>query len=286
MDLTDVRKNIDIVDSQIKELFQRRMELADQVAQVKAETGDDIFKPDREVAIIEKQSADIPAEVKQEYVALIKRMMAVSRKYQYGRTLEMRDCLNISWKDRFDEPASVAMIKPELYICNMVSKDIVTTADNFEEVGTMVQNGAVDAGIGILEDISVKAADDLHIMLARKNLYINRCDVVMDSGIRKKVGLFSKDLIVLPEHNRLKVMFVCRNESGSLAAVLSMISDYNANLTEIHSRPNREDNWNYEFYVEFEGNLLTKDTQALVFQLRSETQYFQILGSYFCEGDF
>ena len=48
MTLADVRKNIDRVDKEIKKLFRERMELADQVAQVKAETEDDIYKPDRE----------------------------------------------------------------------------------------------------------------------------------------------------------------------------------------------------------------------------------------------
>ena len=89
--------------------------------------------------------------------------------------------------------------------------------------------------------------------------------------------------ILLENHNRLKIMFVCRNKSGSLASVLSMISDYGVNLTEIHSVPFRRDEWNYRFYIEMDGNLLTKETQALVFQLMNETEEFKILGSYFCE---
>lgn len=48
MTLADVRKNIDRVDKEIKQLFKERMVLADNVAQVKAETEDDIYKPDRE----------------------------------------------------------------------------------------------------------------------------------------------------------------------------------------------------------------------------------------------
>ena len=38
MTLADVRKNIDRVDKEIKQLFKERMVLADNVAQVKAET--------------------------------------------------------------------------------------------------------------------------------------------------------------------------------------------------------------------------------------------------------
>ena len=43
MTLADVRKNIDRVDKEIKQLFKERMVLADNVAQVKAETEDDIY---------------------------------------------------------------------------------------------------------------------------------------------------------------------------------------------------------------------------------------------------
>ena len=54
MDLSDVRKNIDRVDAEIRKLFVERMTLADQVACIKAETEDKIYKPDREEIIIKK----------------------------------------------------------------------------------------------------------------------------------------------------------------------------------------------------------------------------------------
>ena len=43
MELSDIRKEIDAVDAEIKELFQKRMQLADEVAKVKAETNDAKF---------------------------------------------------------------------------------------------------------------------------------------------------------------------------------------------------------------------------------------------------
>lgn len=89
MTLEEVRKQIDVVDKQIKSLFKERMMLADQVARVKAESEDAIYKPDREEAIITKLTGDVDDSIKKEYTALIKRIMEVSRKYQYGRTLEL-----------------------------------------------------------------------------------------------------------------------------------------------------------------------------------------------------
>ena len=66
MTLADVRKNIDRVDKEIKQLFKERMVLADNVAQVKAETEDDIYKPDREEAIISNLTGDVDDNAYQE----------------------------------------------------------------------------------------------------------------------------------------------------------------------------------------------------------------------------
>lgn len=285
MTLDDVRVNIDRVDKQIKELFQERMELADQVAQVKAETGDNIFKPDREVAIISRLTEDVEPGIKREYIALIKRIMEISRKYQYGRTLEMRDCLDLKWDTEDTDPKQVAMLKTELYLCDMVSKDSVKTFDSFDKIGDSIESGLVDAGIGVLQDVSVGVSDEMHTMLVKKNLKINKCKIVEADNRRKKIVMFSKKLVVRPEDNRLKFMFVCNNKSGALASILSMISDYNVTLTEIHSKPDEAFSWNYEFYAEIEANLLQKEIQALVFQLKNETEFFKILGSYECRGD-
>ena len=53
-----------------------------------------------------------------------------------------------------------------------------------------------------------------------------------------------------------------------LSSILSMISDYGVNLTEIHSRPFEEgDTWNYRFFAELSANMDTKEIRALLYQL-------------------
>ena len=154
MTLSDVRKNIDRVDKEIKQLFKERMMLADNVARVKAETDDDIYKPDREETIIANLTGDVDDDIKMEYTALIKRIMEISRKYQYGRTLELRNCLNVDYEENEPEIDAVAMIKPELYICQGCSRDKVVAVDSYDDVYELIKSGKVDAGMGILEDIS------------------------------------------------------------------------------------------------------------------------------------
>ncbi len=93
MKLEEIRVGIDSVDNQLKELFVERMKLADGVARAKSETADDIFKPDREDIIIERLTEGVSSDIVKEYTAFIKKVMEVSRKYQYGKTIELREGL-------------------------------------------------------------------------------------------------------------------------------------------------------------------------------------------------
>ena len=164
---------------------------------------------------------------------------------------------------------------------------ITPTRMSYEEIGNYIKEGKADAGIGIIEEVGIGVSDELHNLLAEKDLYITHCKVQEDGGVRRKVVTFTDKLVVLPSHNRVKVMFECPNHSGSISSILSMISDYGVNLTEIHSRPFWKDNsWNYKFFVEMNANIDTKEIRALIYQLSQETAYLKILGSYACEGDF
>ena len=145
MDLSDVRKNIDRVDGEIRRLFVERMTLADQVACIKAKTEDKIYKPDREEVIIKKQTEGMKPELVREYTALIKRIMEVSRKYQYGRTLELRQCFPFEYTKVPAVILKPAMVREELYTCEDYSKDKVITVASYEEVADYIKEGKAAA---------------------------------------------------------------------------------------------------------------------------------------------
>ena len=284
MTLEEVRKNIDRVDGKIRELFIERMGLADQVARIKAETEDTIYKPEREAVILKKQSENMDPHLVKEYRALIKRIMEISRKYQYGRTLELRNCFPFRFAKEDMRPDAVAMLSEEVYICEEYRREQIHTAESYNEIAQMIASGEVQAGIGIMETVGDRESDELDDVLEEQELYINRCKVVQDRHGKKKVVEFSKNLTVTEKHDRLKICFVCPHISGMLGSVLSMISDYDVNLTEIHSIPcgeNEEEN--YRFFAELALNLQEKEAQALIYQLSCETRRLKILGSYYCE---
>jgi len=82
--LEEARKIINEVDSQMAELFVKRMRAAEMVFEYKKEFGLPILDQRREDAVIEKNSALIEDEVlKEYYYSYIKNLMSLSRAYQY-----------------------------------------------------------------------------------------------------------------------------------------------------------------------------------------------------------
>ncbi|MDO4265050.1 MAG: chorismate mutase [Eubacteriales bacterium] len=92
MELSEIRKEIDRIDTQMKELFLQRMACAEKVAEAKMKTGGDVFVPSREDEIIEKRTSDVE-NVKDEYTEFLRHLMSVSRRYQYGKLTEMQDAV-------------------------------------------------------------------------------------------------------------------------------------------------------------------------------------------------
>lgn len=90
MTLDEIRPQIDAIDTQMKPLFLKRMACAKAVAEAKAQNGGDVFVPEREKAIIEKRASDV-CDVHDEYVAFLKHLMSVSRRYQNGMLTDMQD---------------------------------------------------------------------------------------------------------------------------------------------------------------------------------------------------
>ena len=82
--LEEARRIINDADSQMAELFVKRMRAAEMVYDYKKEMGLPILDSERENAVIEKNSALIEDDVlKGYYIDYIKNVMSVSRAYQY-----------------------------------------------------------------------------------------------------------------------------------------------------------------------------------------------------------
>ena len=90
MNLTEARCEIDKIDSELKKLFIKRMTVSKEIAMIKAQTGDNIYKPDREKEVVEKLTAYIDPDIKEEYMVFIKKILEISRDYQHRKIQESK----------------------------------------------------------------------------------------------------------------------------------------------------------------------------------------------------
>lgn len=85
MKLDQVRAKIDAIDPQIRALLMERLDCSKLVVEAKQEAGEtNIYRADREQAILEKLSQGVPEDRLPEYLAVVRKIMETSRMYQYG----------------------------------------------------------------------------------------------------------------------------------------------------------------------------------------------------------
>lgn len=86
--------------------------------------------------------------------------------------------------------------------------------------------------------------------------------------------------IFLKKASKVSLCFEIPHKSGSLYHILSHFIYNNLNLTKIESRPIPERNFEYRFFIDFDGNLMDSGVKNALRGLREETTNMKILGNY------
>ena len=86
--------------------------------------------------------------------------------------------------------------------------------------------------------------------------------------------------VFLKDAKKISICFEIPHQSGSLYHMLSHFIYNNLNLCKIESRPIEDRNWEYRFFVDFEGNLADGAVKNALRGLREEARNLRILGNY------
>lgn len=109
---------------------------------------------------------------------------------------------------------------------------------------------------------------------------------VLQESIQDNQANATRFIIVSGQHvyrkdaKKTSVCFEIRHESGSLYHMLSHFIYNGINMNHIESRPVQGRNWEYRFFVDFDGCLSDPAVQNALTGLREESIRFKILGSY------
>ena len=79
--------------------------------------------------------------------------------------------------------------------------------------------------------------------------------------------------------DKISTAFTLKHESGTLYRAISCFAGAGLNMLKIESRPARR-NWEYRFFVDFEGNLEDEAVQRAVVALKENCTELRILGNY------
>lgn len=186
MNLDEIREEIDKVDTQLRELFLKRMELVHNVYLYKKENNLPVKNEGREAAIIEKRTADLD-EFKDECSEFFKALIDISCKYQeHSLNPEIKVNTVFSEKTREEFLSDVATVAyqgmPGSYGSEMAKtlfkgKKLINKI-SFDDVCRTVKSGEAQVGILPIENLSAGSISEVYDLI-----YENSLSVVMASEL-------------------------------------------------------------------------------------------------------
>ncbi|MBQ4323489.1 MAG: chorismate mutase [Clostridia bacterium] len=84
----------------------------------------------------------------------------------------------------------------------------------------------------------------------------------------------------LGDENHFIMFFTVKNEAGSLGKAVSVIGQNGFNLRALKSRPTKNANWEYYFYVEGEGALSSDRGRKMLEELKANCAAIKVVGAY------
>lgn len=117
------------------------------------------------------------------------------------------------------------------------------------------------------------AAELFGLEILAENIYYNK-----NNSTRFIVA--TNQRIFRRDAQKISICFELPHSSGSLYNVLSHFIYNNLNMTKIESRPIYGRNWEYRFFVDFDGNLGDSAVKNALRGIREEAINMKILGNY------
>lgn len=210
IDLAVSREQIDEIDSQIVRLFERRMEVASEVAKYKIETGKAVFDKQREEEKLQKLSAMSHGAFNERAVnELFSQIMSISRKYQYGILPHTDDITNFRKEAQayggkgtrvyyFGVPGTHTQQAME----EAFGEDVEgISCPAFEGVMEAVERGAAEYGVLPIENSSTGGiSTNYDLLLKYKNTIVGQYVMKIDQCLLALPGTKPKEIRTVFSH--------------------------------------------------------------------------------------
>lgn len=358
-ELIYVREEIAKIDSEMAELFEKRMKCGEKVAEYKRIHGLSVRDRARENELIEKCRQCITDPIIESYyVEFLKNNIELSCKYQH----RLLDGLKVSYcgvKGAFAHIASKKMfpnVEPEAFsdfvsaynavesgeydcavlpIENSYAGEVGTVMDLIFSGGLYVNQVVEIPVIHNLLSVSGAMPDSITTVVSHPQAlsqcadYIERRGLktiaysntataaeyvknandptlaaiaseetaeifglkILESGINDsknnttRFASFSRSRYnpkktAKKDDDSFILVFTVRNEAGALAQMLNILGAHGYNMKTLRSRPMKELQWNYFFYIEAEGNIDNENGRDMLNEMSAVCAKLKLAGRY------
>ena len=133
----------------------------------------------------------------------------------------------------------------------------------------------------------IKEMNDIHFAAIASNNAGNLYNIpIVKQGIENNPNNYTRFLIFSKENSiegtkdKTSIIFSVKHEPGALHQILKEFNDNDINLTKIESRPNKNKNWEYNFFVDFLGHYSNSKIKSVLDIISKNTIFLKIIGSY------
>ena len=81
------------------------------------------------------------------------------------------------------------------------------------------------------------------------------------------------------------LVFTVQNKAGALAQTLNIIGAHGFNMRSLRSRPMKDLQWNYYFYIEAEGNINNANGRDMLRELSAICARLKLVGTFFTDNE-
>ena len=186
LDLGKIREKIDKLDSQLVELLEERLEIVQEVAQFKKQTGKRIFDEEREKEVVQKNLKRVKNKELNHYIELIlKDIMDSSKEYQkfkigistkYVNDLDLKDkklgYTGVPGSYAYEVLMNILKNNKNLDIDSIEENENIFHFNSHKELVEAVHTKKIDIGILPIENSIVGEVRDSIDLINTKNIHI------------------------------------------------------------------------------------------------------------------
>lgn len=136
-------------------------------------------------------------------------------------------------------------------------------------------------------EAAIIAAKDPSVAAIASDIAARLYDItILASGIEDERNNTTRFLIIGNDsyaasgEDKTTIMVSAANKVGSLFELLKPLYDAGVDLSRIESRPSRQTNWEYVFFIDLIGHVDDPKVMLALDELQARSAYFKLIGSY------